>query len=227
MAVASAVGWRGAMTAGAAGGLILTLAWLATAPTAPVPPIRTTPRRAYRDPARWRLAVTFGLQGMCFWGVNAWLPSLLQERGWSAGSAGWLLAATNPVTLVGTRVFRVVADRELSRAGADRARRRLTFDLVALAALPGAAIWSLGGGNPLRLAVPARHHVEAADDPDHAGAISGVMLGAGYCLAAVGPSCSRRSGQSPGGFSSAVWTLPAVRAGTRCLVGDHLGAQPY
>src|SRR5258708_7163499 len=53
----------------------------------------------WRRPLAWRLVAAFFLMSSVFYGLNAWLPDVYVERGWSEVSAGNLLAVLNTVTI--------------------------------------------------------------------------------------------------------------------------------
>ena len=65
----------------------------------------------------WLLVVVFGIQSLMFYGIVAWLPNVLVERGWTAGETGVLLGVFNGVGLVATLGVPLVADRLGTRRG--------------------------------------------------------------------------------------------------------------
>ncbi len=81
-------------------------------------PVRS---RAMRLPwgnrTAWLLIVTFGLQSVIFYGIVAWLPNALVERGWSPAETGVLIGVFNGVGLVTTLGVPLFADRFGTRRG--------------------------------------------------------------------------------------------------------------
>lgn len=139
----------------------------------------------------WRLGLAFGTQSLAFYGVNAWLTAVLEERGWSTVAAGSALSILNLAALTAT-----LSTPLLSRWLRTR-RRTLIVCAVATAAglgvvlaAPVDAWWAslllgLGIGPllPLTLSLP----LDVSDEVVAVGEVSGIMLGVGYTLAAAAP----------------------------------------
>lgn len=76
----------------------------AGAPTAGGPSLHAL----LRDPVAWAVTCFMGIQSLEYYAFVAWLPTLLQDHGMSAGRAGWMLSfATFPgiVAALGTPVL--------------------------------------------------------------------------------------------------------------------------
>lgn len=145
-----------------------------------------------RRPRVWLLMACFGLVNGGYSTVVAWLAPFYREQGWSAAASGSLLAAMALSQGAAALILPVLAGR-----GEDR-RRWLWLTLAmqvagfgALALWPGAApmLWAvllgagLGGCFALSLIVALDH----LPDPAQAGALSALMQGGGFLIAALPP----------------------------------------
>src|SRR4029079_6128123 len=117
--------WRAALAVFALPAIVAAGLWLP--PAAPertavvlgLPPAareRTGVRHAqsfgFHNLARsWSLAAYFGLQAMAFYCGLTWLPTILQDEGYSEATAGSLLALVNGLQLVPAMLVPVVASR--------------------------------------------------------------------------------------------------------------------
>jgi CP family cyanate transporter-like MFS transporter len=168
----------------------------------------------YRQPRVWTLACFFGMGTAGYTCVLAWLPPYYIGLGWSDASAGTLLGFLTAIEVVSGLLLPALAQRQddrrpviflaliLSMAG---------FVLLALAplrlpyltaALLGAGI---GGLFPLSLIVAIDHH----SSPQRAGAISSIVQGSGYFIAAMSPLAAGMVRDQLGSFALA-WASLAV-----------------
>ncbi len=164
----------------------------------------------FRNLARsWSLAAYFGLQSMAFYCGLTWLPSILQDDGYSEATAGSLQALGNLFQVAPALIVPVVASRL-------RNQRPVLLALVTLAAAgflglllaPGAAaLWMMligvgqGGSLGLALIIPVLRGAGAAA----VAALTALSLSAGYLLASVGPTLLGLSRDLSGD-----WTVPLV-----------------
>ena len=140
----------------------------------------------------WHVAVFVGLQSLTFYTIIAWLPEILIERGMSAGRAGWMLALTQGVGVVGTFILPSLISKT-EKPGA------LISIIVALevASILGLIllgnVWvpvlvsvlgfCLGGSFGLALLFI----VLRSRDTESANELSGMAQSIGYSFAAAGP----------------------------------------
>ena len=207
-------GWRAALAVFSACTILCLVAWLVF-----TPPVRervqpAPPRLPWGRPVVWGLAAVFALQSIVYYGLIAWMPDSFQERGWSDGSAGALVGVMSVAALPSGLVVPYLADR----GGSRRQWLALTAGMllvasVGITAAPGggwawAALAGLGIGAsfPLTLTLP----LDAAHGPADAGAVVGLMLGAGYTITAVGPLALGAVRDLTGSFSTSLWVLVAV-----------------
>ena len=141
-------------------------------------------------PRTWLLMLCFGLMNGGYTSVVAWLAPAYQERGWSAEASGGLLAV-----LAVSQALSALTLPLFARNAPDR-RPWLWFTLVmqgigfaGVALAPGYAAlgWvimlgcGLGGCFALMLIVALDH----LPDPAQAGALSALMQGGGFLIAAA------------------------------------------
>lgn len=173
-----------------------TLALAATAPRGehvvpePRDPIRL--RSYLRLRAAWGLILFFGLQSVVFYGVTAWLPTMLRARGLDAQDAAVAYVLVSVLGLLGT----LTAPR-IGLAPQRRGPLVVAIAALAVAGWLGLAyaptgtrvLWALllgisqGAGFALSLAFV----VFRADSPAQAASLSAVVQGVGYAIAATGP----------------------------------------
>ncbi|TMD67801.1 MAG: MFS transporter [Chloroflexi bacterium] len=205
-------GWRSALLAFSLATAALTIAWVGlTRSASREAAANARPRFAFNNPIAWRLALAFALFGIFYYGLSAWLTAAYVARGWSLPQAAGLVAVVNAGSLVGSVLLPVFARRiaSRSRTGAMMAATLVVASL-GIAAVPALAfLWAglagLANGAlfPLIIALP----VEASEQPDEVGAISGVMLGAGYTLAAIAPSGFGAIRDLTGSFTPILWLI--------------------
>ncbi len=191
------------------------------------PPLTGTRRLPWRSTTAWLLVVVFGLQSILFYGVVAWLPNVVVERGWTATDAGALVAIFNGIGLLTTIGVPLVADQFPSRRpGLVASAGVSTVGFVALAVAPGLAYPSvvalglaLGAIFPLVLTLP----IDVTDDPVRAGSVAALMLLGGYILSSLGPFALGAARDLTGDFGASLWLLVGVSI---TLVGACLLLSP-
>jgi MFS transporter, CP family, cyanate transporter len=170
----------------------------------------------FRRPLAWRLVAAFFLMSSVFYGLNAWLPDVYVERGWSESSAGSLLAVLNTVTIPVGFAVAWAADhwgtRRMWLGGAATLQLAALLGVVLVpsagwvwAALLGVAIGPLF---PLTMTLP----LDAAERPAEVAALAGMMLGAGYTLSATSPLLLGAVRDLSGGFDAVLWTIAGLGA---------------
>lgn len=210
-------GWRAALAVFSGVTIILFIAWIALTPSSGERPSISPPRLPWRRRVVWVLVVVFALQSIVYYGLVSWMPDSFQERGWSAEAAGTLVGVMSIAGLPSGLMVPYLADRLGSRrqwlgltAGA------LFLATLGIATLPDAGwVWAalagagIGATFPLTLTLP----LDVARDPADTGAVVGLMLGAGYTIAAAGPFLLGAARDLTGSFSASLWVLVAVAGG--------------
>ena len=188
--------------------------------------VRPVPRRVderrgshphvWRRPIAWTLALAYGLQGIVYWGANAWLPAAFVERGWSAADAGGLIALLNGATIVGNLSVIALSGRLHRGRQLALSACAIAVGSAALAIDPGIAplatmVMGLGNGMiyPLLLALT----MDVAEDEATAGAIAAFMLLVGYELSALGPVVLGSLRDATGSFRVPLALLAGVGLG--------------
>ena len=128
---------------------------------------------------------------MLYYGVVTWLAAVYVERGWSGPDSANLIALFGAVTVLGTAVMPLGADRIGTRRGQLVASSTLILiGLVGVVVAPGpAVVWAvvLGAGMgtifPIVLTLP----VDVGGRPADVAATAALMLLVGYLLSAVAP----------------------------------------
>ena len=148
-----------------------------------------------------------------YYGLSAWLPNAYQELGWSEGHAALLIGIFNLATLPAGLFVTFFGDRFGSRRTFMLcSAAALTVGTVLLIEVPaGAYAWAFIGGFgngmmfPLMMTMP----LDVARRPADVSAVTGMMLGFGYSLAAIAPFALGAVRDSTGSFRTACGCSPA------------------
>lgn len=208
-------GWRPALLALTIPVIASLALWLRSVPGARVarPPTRSLRiRPPLHDPeARW-LALCFGLQGVLYHSLVAWLATVAVESGASETEGGTLVALLNVAALTATISvlffggrtgppgLQLVAVSALALGGA--------LALAAGAPLGVAAIilgFSLGAILPLLVQLS----LARSSDPAQASAIIALVFLVGYVMAGLAPTVIGSVRDLTGDFGPALWLLAA------------------
>ena len=188
--------WRGALAWWAAPVLAaLLLAWRVLPRHAKTPTAQNGPSATgwmLRRPRTWLLMACFGLVNGGYASMVAWLAPFYQSHGWSPAASGGLVALLSVAQAAMALLLPVLAARQ-------RDRRPWLWLSLALQAVGFAALalwpdWAprtgvvllgagMGGSFALSMVVVLDH----LPDPAQAGALSALMQGGGFMLAAVAP----------------------------------------
>jgi CP family cyanate transporter-like MFS transporter len=214
----AAGGWRTPLLVMSAVSAALAVLWFWLTRSEPVH-IRSDVRPLrlpLRNPLAWQLVAGFFFMSFTFYGLNAWLPDVYVERGWSQSSAGALLAVMNTLSIFVGFIVAWAADHVASRrvwlTGAAVLQLVGLLGLVLVPA-PGwlwAAVLGISVGPlfPLTMTLP----LDAAHRPAEVAALAGMMLGLGYTLSAAGPLLLGAIRDASGGFGAVLWVLVGAGA---------------
>ena len=203
--------WRGALAWWALPVLAaLLLAWRALPRTSRFPVNNNGPsatRWLLQRPRTWLLMLSFGLVNGGYASVVAWLAPFYQSHGWSAAQSGSLVALLSLAQAGMALLLPLLVARQRDR----RPWLWLTLALqaagfAALALWPDVAprTWALllgaglGGSFALTMVVVLDH----LPHPTQAGAMSALMQGGGFLLAAVAPWVMATLHGASGSFNS-------------------------
>lgn len=140
----------------------------------------------------WKVAMFMGLQSLGFYVILAWLPEILQSRGFDSVYAGWMLSLSQATGILGSLFIPIIA-------GKLKDQSRIVWFLVTIECICIAGfmlpqiglvpLWAsfigfaLGGTFGLALLFI----VLRSDDSETATELSGMAQSVGYLIAAVGP----------------------------------------
>jgi MFS transporter, CP family, cyanate transporter len=204
-------GWRGALTLFSVAAVLQCAGWVLLSRGAWTDRADETARLPFGRPVVWMIVTVFALQSVVYYGITTWVAAAFQEHGWSAGSAGALVAVFGFSTVPGGLLIPWLADRLGSR-------RRWLLGLAStvvvatfgLAALPEAGVlWTamaglaIGAVFPLCLAMC----MDVAHEPVAAGAAAAMMLLGGYLVAGLAPFGLGAVRDLTGSFSASLWAL--------------------
>jgi CP family cyanate transporter-like MFS transporter len=202
-------GWAASLAVWAVPALVAALVWL---PAALRP--GTTVARGGGAPLRrsglaWSVSGFFGIQSMAFYASLSWIPSILEDGGWSSEAAGGLLAFGALCGLVPAFLVPVAAARARTQLGL-----LLAIVLVPAAGLAGvlaapglAPLWMVligfgqSGALGLALALP----IQRGGDAPTVASLTAMALCVGYLVAATGPWLLGAVHDASGD-----WTLPLL-----------------
>src|SRR5262245_15919880 len=170
----------------------------------------------WRSSLGWHLVGAFFFMSATYYGLNAWLPDVYVERGWSEDKAGALLAVLNGTQIAAGLIVATLADRIGSRrvwmAGCAGCGFLSVLGVIVVpsagflwAALLGATIGPLFS---LTMALP----LDVGHGPAEVAAYTGLMLGAGYSLSAVSPLVLGAIRDASTGFGPVLWVLAGTTA---------------
>ncbi|MBP2370830.1 MFS transporter [Pseudonocardia parietis] len=188
--------------------------------------------RIWRDPFARRAACYLAGSSTIFYGWLTWLSPFYELQGWSAQSAGLLLAVWSIAQIPAALLFPAIAERHR--------RWRFWASLTVLSSIAGTVgalllpapgtplpwLWAVligigvGAGFPLGLAVIAWR----TPTPARSAAVSGFGLGVGYCAAGIGPLVMGLL-IDLGGFFPAIVLLVAA-AGLQAAAIWRIGDRP-
>ncbi|GGF25728.1 putative transporter YycB [Halobacillus andaensis] len=190
-------GWQGSLGVWAVLGIIAMVVWIpqTTIKRKPVkiPKINIKNSPLFRSKLAWQVTIFMGMQSFMFYCLITWLPEIMQSRGMTPSTAGWMLSFMQIVGLPGTFITPVLAGRITNQRGIV-----LSIGILYLIGLSGMlfgsgvvwltlciAIIGLAQGSSVSLALTFLSL--RASTATQASNLSGMAQSIGYALAAVGP----------------------------------------
>ena len=164
----------------------------------------------------WSVAAFFGIQSMAFYASLSWIPTILEDGGWSDESAGALLALASLVGLLPAFVIPVVASRSRNQLRPLAAVVGLPVaGLVGVLAAPDAApLWMvlIGIGQSGALGLALLLPLQRGGDAATAASLTAMSLCVGYLVAATGPWLLGAVHDWSGGWTAPLVVLIAITA---------------
>jgi CP family cyanate transporter-like MFS transporter len=212
---ATGLGWRPAI---ALWGVVGVLAAVLLAPHAARRPraagtgaTRHRPKGLWKDPVAWTVTSFMGLQSLGYYAGVAWIPTLLQDHGMSAGQAGWMLSYSSFPGLATALVTPLLIRGRPRRAAALVTCAVVTCGIgylgLASDPVPLAYLWLtlLGVGQGMTISLALGFIVARAPDVHHTAHLSTMAQSAGYLIASIGPVGIGAVHDVTGG-----WTVPML-----------------
>lgn len=190
-------GWRGSLGVWGILALAAFFVWLPQRKRLRKPEHKRSYRQAMKNLGRsklaWQVALFMGLQSFTFYVILAWLPAILQSRGYDAAFSGWMLSLSQATGILGAICIPIWA----ARAKDQRPIVSILSAMEAIAILGllfpkfvTAAIWVsligfvLGG----TFGIALLFIVLRSSDTETATELSGMAQSIGYLVAATGPT---------------------------------------
>jgi MFS transporter, CP family, cyanate transporter len=148
--------------------------------------------KVYKYRLAWQVMAFMGLQSLLYYAALSWIPTIFQDRGTSAVTAGNLLALMGAGNMVAALVVPMLAHRAPSQ------RALVLPSMIAMggglagslwAPLGTAALWVsvLGLGQGACLALAIYFMMARSPNPGVAASLSAFAQSAGYLVASAGP----------------------------------------
>jgi len=206
--------WEASLAAWAVPALIAAVVWLPAA-RRPGTTVSGPPAPGlWRNRLAWNVSLFMGVQSMAFYAGLSWIPTVLEDAGFSEGEAGALQALGAIVQLVPAFAVPVLAARSRDQVGLLLAIVGFSVaGVIGLILAPAAAVaWMLifgigqGGALGLGLILPV---LRGSDGPTVA-ALTAMSLCVGYMVAATGPWVLGAVHDATGGWTVALVVLAAI-----------------
>ena len=163
----------------------------------------------------WNVSLFMGVQSMAFYAGLSWIPTVLEDNGFSAGSAGALQALSSLVSFVPAFAVPVLAVRRRQQVGLLWwiVGLQVVGVLGLLLAVDAGALWVVvlglgqGGALGLGLILPV---LRGGGNAATVAALTAMSLCVGYMVAAVGPWLLGAVHDAAGGWTAALIVFAAI-----------------
>jgi CP family cyanate transporter-like MFS transporter len=112
-------GWRGSLAIWAVTALIAFFIWLPQLNRLKETEQKGSYRKAMKalgkTPVAWQIALFMGLQSLTFYVILAWLPAILQSRGYDDEFSGWMLSLSQATGIAGSIVIPFWAGKKMDQ----------------------------------------------------------------------------------------------------------------
>lgn len=226
------IGWRGALALWGIPAAAAGLVWVPVALRGHTPPA-DSPDHAlavtiWRSRLAWWVAAYMACQSLIFYSLNAWLPTLLQDHGVSATTAGGMLAVFNFTGIAAALTVPSWATRRRSqRVPTAFTAAGFLLGLAGLLVAPRAGAWAwmvvLGVAQGAGISLGLTLFVLRTRSAPMSSELSGMAQTVGYLIAALGPLTVGVLHGLEGGWTAGLVELLAVAA-LLALAGWAVGA---
>ena len=213
------VGWRGALALWGIPAAVAALVWIPVALRGHTPPAdapgRTLASAVWRSRLAWWVAAFMASQSVIFYSLNAWLPTLLQDHGVSATTAGGMLAVFNFTGIAAGLTMPSWATRlPNQRRPIALTAAAFLVGLVGLLVAPRAGAWAwmvvLGVAQGAGISLGLTLFVLRTRSASASAELSGMAQTVGYLVAALGPLTVGVLHGLEGGWTAGLLELLAV-----------------
>lgn len=205
-------GWRVALASFSLASLVAFGAWLFLSRGAPHRDVvGVLPRFPLRSGIAWTFVALFGLMGVIFYGITAWIPAAYVELGYSQVTTGWLAGLFNLGTVPTSLLVGLTGARYSRRAGLVVGTGVMVVATFLLAESPDLAllwIFIAGLANGALFTLAMSLCLDVADRPVDVGAVAGMMLFVGYLIAAAAPTLLGALRDAVGDFELVLLVFP-------------------
>ncbi|MBB6733090.1 CynX/NimT family MFS transporter [Cohnella zeiphila] len=225
-------GWRGSLGCWALLSAMATIVWLpqlrARGTAFPAGRHKTAASGIWRSKLAWQISLFMGLQSLLFYINVSWLPEILQSRGISGSTSGWLLSLMQFVSLPATFLIPILASRYRRQDVFAGAIALLLFIGYGGLWLAGDRVWLasvwvvlLGIAAGAAFSLSVLFFSLRTNQAQESAELSGMAQSVGYLLASVGPIALGLLHDSVGN-----WTVPlaVLVALSVCLFGFGLAS---
>lgn len=205
-------GWRVALLTFSIAAAIAFAAWILLARDAPRQPVTgVLPRFPLHSRLAWTFVLIFGLMGVIYYGITAWIPAAYVELGYSQVATGWLAGLFNIGTVPTSILIGLTGARYSRRAGLVAGTAVMIAATLLLAEAPDHAllwIFIAGLANGALFTLAMSLPLDVADRPVDVGAVAGMMLFVGYLVAAAAPTLLGALRDAVGDFEIVLLVFP-------------------
>jgi CP family cyanate transporter-like MFS transporter len=171
--------------------------------------------RLWRNSLAWQVSIFMGLQSFVYFGMGAWIPTILHDAGLSREAAGTMWAIGNLAGLPASLVVPIAAQRMPHQRPLLVVMIAIwSSGLIGILVAPAAftlgwmLLFGLGAGSALSLALMLI--VLRAPDTAHAAALSGMAQAIGYTIASFAPFMAGLAHDLTGGWTAATGLMLAA-----------------
>jgi MFS transporter, CP family, cyanate transporter len=206
--------WQASLAAWSVPALIAAAVWTPMALRAHSPVRGESPPGLWGNRLAWNVSLYMGMQSMAFYAGLSWIPTILEDHGYSAGTAGALQAMSALVQLAPAFLTPVLAARRRDQVGLLWwiVLLQLVGALGLLLAIGVAPLWIVilgigqGGALGLGLILPVLRGGGAAS----VASLTAMSLCVGYIVAAFGPWLLGAVHDAFGGWTAALIVFAAI-----------------
>ena len=227
------LGWRGALSIWVIPTFIVLLIWIPLLKQ-PKPSLSTNrhPKRSlWSSSLAWQVTFFMGLQSLFFYITIAWMPDILQTKGFSEAASGWILSSMQFVSLPATFIIPIMAARFHTQRG--------LVSISMLGLLAGVAGLMVGNQTVTIISVllmglccgaafslATMFFMLRARDSETSAELSGMAQSVGYLLAAAGPTVFGLLHDLTNSWMTPLWLL-ILSAALMWIAGMGAGRKAY